>query len=68
MFAYIYHIGYEENKLLKTELEQLGIADAHTRYVVTHITHNKSEYHEKAEEIFAVTEIEVAYDGIEIEL
>lgn len=66
--TYIYHMGYEENKLLKTELEQLGIADAHTRHVVTHITHNKSEYHEKVEEIFAGTGIEVAYDGIEIEI
>ena len=66
--TYIYHMGYEENKRLKTELEQLGIADAHTRFVVTHITHNKSEYHEKVEEIFAGTGIEVAYDGIEIEI
>ena len=66
--TYIYHMGYEENKLLKTELEQLGIADAHTRYVVTHITHNKSEYHEKVEEIFAGTGIEVAYDGFEVEI
>lgn len=66
--TYIYHMGYEENKLLKKELEQLGIADAHTRFVVTHITHNKSEYHEKVEEIFAGTGIDVAYDGIEIEI
>lgn len=66
--TYIYHMGYEENKLLKAELEQLGIADAHTRFVVTHITHNKSEYHEKVEEIFAGTGIDVAYDGIEIEI
>ena len=65
---YIYHMGYEENKTLKNELEQLKIADAHTRFVVTHITHNKSEYHEKVEAIFAGTGIEVAYDGFELEI
>lgn len=66
--TYMYHMGYEENRTLKNELERLGIADAHTRFVVTHITHNKSEYHEKVEEIFAGTGINVAYDGFTIEL
>lgn len=66
--TYLYHMGYEENKLLKNELERLGITAAHTRFVVTHITHNKSEYHEKVEAIFADTGIEVAYDGFELEI
>ena len=66
--TYIYHMSYQENKMLKTELEQLDIADEHTRFIVTHITHNHSEYHEKVEEIFADAEIEVAYDGYELTL
>lgn len=66
--TYIYHMSYQENKMLKTELEQLDIADEHTHFIVTHITHNHSEYHEKVEEIFADTEIEVAYDGYELTL
>ena len=66
--TYIYHMSYQENKMLKTELEQLDIADEHTRFIVTHITHNHSEYHEKVEEIFADTGIEVAYDGYELTL
>ena len=66
--AYIYHMCFQENKMLKTELEQLGIADDHTRFVVTHITHNYSEYHEKTEAIFADTAIAVAYDGYELTL
>lgn len=66
--TYLYHMGYEENKLLKKELEQRGLTNGDTKFVVTHITHNKSEYHEKVEEIFAGTGIEVAYDGFEIEI
>jgi len=66
--TYLYHMGYEENKQLKQELIQKGIADTCTRFVVTHITHNKSEYHEKVEEIFKGTGISVAYDGFEAEI
>lgn len=66
--TYLYHMGYEENKQLKQELIQKGIADTCTRFVVTHITHNKSEYHEKVEEIFKGTGISVAYDGFETEI
>lgn len=66
--TYIYHMGYQENKILKQELEQLGIADKRTRFIVTHITHNRSEYHEKVVEIFKGTGIEVAYDGYEVTL
>lgn len=64
--TYPYHMGYLQNKQLKKELEQLGVANANTRFVVTHITHNHSEYHEKVEEIFRGTQIEVAYDGFEL--
>lgn len=66
--SYIYHMGYEENKMLKEELIKLGLTAAHTRFVVTHITHNQSEYHEKVEELFEGTGIEVAFDGIEIDI
>ena len=52
----------------KKELEQRGLTNGDTKFVVTHITHNKSEYHEKVEEIFAGTGIEVAYDGFETEI
>ena len=66
--SYIYHMGYEENKMLKEKLINLGATTRKTRFVVTHITHNQSEYHEKVEEIFKGTGIEVAFDGIEIEI
>lgn len=66
--TYVYHMGYEDNKNLKSKLESLDLTLPHTRFAVTHITHNKSEYHEKVEEIFKGTGIEVAYDGFELEI
>lgn len=66
--AYIYHMGFEENKALKKELIDRKIADENTHFVMTHITHNKAETHDKIEEIFSGTGIDVAYDGYEIVL
>ena len=66
--TYIYHMCFAENKMLKEELLKRKIADGHTRFVMTHITHNNAETHEKIEEIFAGTGIAVAYDGIEPEI
>ena len=66
--TYIYHMCYQENKNLKEEFVHLGVADRNTHFIVTHITHNHSEYHEKVEEIFAETGIQVAYDGFELTL
>lgn len=65
---YVYHMGFEENKILKTELINRGIANANTKFVATHFTHNKAETHDKIEKIYAGTDILVAYDGFEIQL
>ncbi|MBQ5926331.1 MAG: hypothetical protein IIX01_00225 [Clostridia bacterium] len=64
--SYIYHMGFDENKELKKELIARGIANENTRFVVTHITHNKAETHEKIEKLFEGTDIDVAYDGYEL--
>ncbi len=61
-----YHMSFQENKTLKEELLSHGIADENTRFIVTHITHNHAETHEKVEEIFQGTGIAVAYDGYEV--
>lgn len=66
--SYLYHMGYQENILLKEELLRRGLADPKTRFIVTHITHNKSEHHQKVEEIFKGTDIAVAFDGLETEV
>ena len=62
------HMCFEDNKALKKELIERKLSDGHTRFVVAHFTHNHAETHEKIEEIFAGTGIDVAYDGYEMEL
>jgi phosphoribosyl 1,2-cyclic phosphate phosphodiesterase len=63
---YVYHMGFEENKMLKTELISRGLATEKTKFVATHFTHNKAETHDKIEQIYDGTGFIVAYDGIEI--
>ncbi len=63
---YVYHMGFEENKILKTELIQRGLANGKTKFIATHFTHNKAQTHDKIEEIYDGTDILVAYDGFEI--
>ncbi len=65
--AYKYHMGFEENKMLKEELISLNIANEETVFIASHITHNKAGTHEEIEEIFNGTGIIVAYDGLEVE-
>ena len=42
---------------------QPGIVNVNTHFVVTHITYNNSELHEKVAKIFNGTESVVAYAG-----
>ena len=64
----MHHMSFEQDKRLAELLKKLDIADDHTRFVANHITHNKAETHEKIEEIFEGTGIEVSYDGKVIEI
>ena len=65
---YVYHMGFEENKILKTELISRGLATIDTEFVATHFTHNKAETHDKIEAIYNGTDFIIAYDGIEIDV
>ena len=65
--SYAYHMGFEENKILKKELISLKIANKDTVFIASHITHNKAGSHEEIEKIFDGTGIIVAYDGLEVE-
>lgn len=65
--AYAYHMGFEENKILKNELISLKLASEDTIFIASHITHNKAGSHEEIEKIFSGTNIIVAYDGFEVE-
>ena len=66
--AYVYHMGFKENIMLRQKLLSLGLADESTRFIAAHITHNKAETHEKTEAFFAGSGIEVSYDGFEFEI
>ncbi len=65
--AYCYHMGFEENKLLRAELLKRGMIDENTPVVVTHITHNSTRTHDTVEAIFEGSGITPAYDGFAIE-
>ncbi len=65
---YIGHMNFAQNKQLKSELLSAGVADGHTRFIVAHITHNHCGLHEEIEEYFKGSGIEVAYDGLSLEL
>jgi len=62
------HMSFEQDKRLKNELIDRGIATEKTVFVANHITHNKAETHEKIEEIFEGTGILVSYDGMVVEI
>jgi phosphoribosyl 1,2-cyclic phosphate phosphodiesterase len=66
--AYVYHMGFAENIMLRQKLLSLGVAGKNTRFIAAHITHNKAETHEKTEAFFVGTGIEVSYDGFEFEI
>lgn len=60
------HMGLEDNRAVKARLELLGVVNEHTRYVITHYSHNANpvrENLEKAEKQYGVV---AAYDGMEI--
>ena len=65
---HVTHMSFADNKNLKQELIARGLTNERTRFVATHFTHNQAETHEKIEEIFAGTGIEVSFDGFEMEI
>ena len=66
--GYPYHMSFYEDKKLKDVLLSRGIANKNTKFIVTHITHNHAETHDKVEEFFMGTDIIVAYDGYQIDI
>ena len=62
------HMGLEDNMAMKEAFETFGIVNEHTRYVITHYSHNGNPIQEtlkKAEEEYGVI---AAYDGAKIEV
>ncbi len=62
------HMGLDENMRTLARLTEIGLADGHTRRVITHFSHNArptAELLARAEQEFGVL---AAYDGMEVEI
>ena len=62
------HMGLDENVRTLESLIKLGLADGHTKKVITHFSHNavpSAESLERAEREYGVI---AAYDGLELEI
>ncbi len=62
------HMGLDENARTLARFEAMGLADGHTKRVITHFSHNSAPTAEelrRAEETYGVI---AAYDGMELEI
>jgi len=63
-----HHLGAEDVLEVRAELAKLGALASDCRVIVTHFSHNGRWLHERLEAFFAPHGIEVAYDGMTVEL
>jgi len=63
-----HHLGAEDVLDVRDELAKLGALAADCRVITTHFSHNGRWLHARLEEFFAPHGIEVAYDGMTVEL
>lgn len=63
-----HHLGAGEVIEVRERLLKLGALTEDSRFVATHFSHNGGMLHEELEELFAPHEIEVAFDGMQLEL
>lgn len=63
-----HHLGAQEVLQVRDHLDKLGALAPGARVVVTHLSHHSRWLHHQYEDFFAPEGIEVAYDGMQIEL
>ncbi len=63
-----HHLGAEDVLDVRDELAKLGALASDCRVITTHFSHNGGWLHERLEAFFAPHGIEVAYDGMTLEL
>ncbi|MGD9495576.1 MAG: MBL fold metallo-hydrolase [Armatimonadota bacterium] len=63
-----HHLGAQQVLQVRDRLGKLGALAPHCRVITTHFSHNGGWLHERLEEFFAPHGIEVAYDGMTLEL
>lgn len=62
------HMGWPDDQRLILRLTELGLADSTTRYVVNHFSHNSRLTHTQMEALVGPSHVEVAYDGLIVEI
>jgi len=63
-----YHMGIDGVLRVKDEMVRRGIANGETVFVATHFSHNGGLLHEELVERLKPKNVEVAYDGLTVEL
>ncbi len=62
------HMGLEDNRAMKLAFEQRNITNEHTRYVITHFSHNGNPVKETLEKAEKEYSFQPAFDGMTIEI
>lgn len=62
------HMGLEDNKAMQAEFLRRKIADEHTRYAITHYSHNSAPLSENLQQIGAEYGYIPAFDGLCVEI
>lgn len=63
-----HHLGANQVIEVRDELRKIGSLKADARVIVTHFSHNGGWLHERLEAFFAPHGIEVAFDGMQLDL
>ncbi len=61
------HMGLEDNKAMEQEFLRRNIADEHTRYAITHYSHNVNPLKERLQQAEKEYGYKPAFDGMQIE-
>lgn len=62
------HMGLDGDAQVRRRLLELGAADERTRFIATHFSHNGGLLHEELVELAGPLGLEIAYDGMEVEV
>lgn len=61
-------MGLPDVLTFKKKAEDIGLTNQHTRWIITHFSHLHGLLHEEMEEVARPFGLEVAYDGMELEV
>ncbi|MDE7330093.1 MAG: MBL fold metallo-hydrolase [Clostridia bacterium] len=62
------HMGIEDNMLMKSKLQDLGVIDENSRIIITHFSHNSNPTLANLKVVEKKYSVTAAYDGMTIEI